>query len=497
MKRYGYIIEEICEWGNLNEAFDTVVRGTERKRLKEGRWLLAHREEFLKSVANEIRSGHIDLGKWHPKDIMERGKQRHLQVFDMKVRIKVSAVMIVVDRYLRRRFIRTTASSVKNRGVHDLKQYIERDLREPGSTIRYWFKYDIKKFYDTVHQEYAKRCVRRVFKDKRLISILDQFIEVLPGGIGMSMGMRSSQGLCNLLLSVYLDHVLKDQMAVEHDYRYCDDGLAGAEEKRPLWEVRDTVHEQVESIEQKVKPGERVFPVEEGLDFLGYVIYPTHTLMRKCVKQAYARKLHRVKSRRRRKELIASFYGMAKHGNCLHLMQTLMTPCEYRYYRKKMMKDFGKARCGQATNPDGKKSFKGMKVSGRELNRQPFIVLDYEKGVVAREDRERYEALVAEAIHNGIDTETVPKPREKYIVSIVFQNQLRKLWTGDKGMWKELDDRRAEGGLPFFCSMDVDISGPCPRYTLISATDLGFPMPTEQEIKRLNVQLNINIPYED
>lgn len=122
MKRYGYIIEEICEWGNLCDAFNTVVRGTERKRLREGKWLIAHHDEFLESVANEIRSGHIDLGKWHPKDIMERGKQRHLQVFDMKTRIKVAAVMIVVDRYLRRRFIRTTASSIKGRGVQDLKQ---------------------------------------------------------------------------------------------------------------------------------------------------------------------------------------------------------------------------------------------------------------------------------------------------------------------------------------------------------------------------------------
>jgi len=494
LKRYGYIIEEIVQWGNLNEAFDIVVHGTERKRLKEGRWLLAHREEFLKSVAEEIKSGHIDLGKWHPKDIIERGKTRHLQVFDMKTRIKVSAVMIVVDKYLRRRFIRTTASSIKGRGVHDLKQYIERDLRQPGSDIRYWYKYDIRKFYDTVQQEQVKRCVRSVFKDKRLISILDQFIDVLPDGIGMSMGMRSSQGLCNLLLSVNVDHELKDLMGVGHDYRYCDDGVAGVGNKKELWKVRDSVHQHIAEIGQTVKPGERVFPVEEGIDFLGYVIYPSHTLMRKNVKQAYAKKLHKVKSRRRRAELIASFYGMAKHGNCLHLMQTLMTPSEYNYYRKKIMKDFGKARCSQAVNPDGKKNFRGMKVSGRELNRQPFIVLDYETGVVAKEDRERYEAMVAESIHNGKDVETVPKPREKYLVSVVFQNQLRKLWTGDKSMWKELDDRRAEGGLPFFCSLDADYSGPCPRYTLISATEIGFPMPTEQEIKRLNVSLNINIP---
>ena len=494
MKRYGYIIEEICDWNNLNDAFDTVVRGTERKQLSEGKWLIEHREEFLKGVAAEIQSGHIDLGKWHPKDIMERGKQRHLQVFDMKTRIKVSAVMIVVDKYLRRRFIRTTASSVKGRGVQDLKKYIERDLRQSGSTIRYWYKYDIRKFYDTVVQEYVKQSIRRVFKDKRLISILDQFIEVLPNGKGMSMGMRSSQGLCNLLLSVFLDHVVKDQMGVRYDYRYCDDGANGGWSKRGLWEIHDVVYRQVEEIGQKVKPNDRVFPVSGGIDFLGYVIFPTHTRMRKCVKQSYAKKLKRIKSRRRRAELVASFYGMAKHGDCLHLMQTLMTPSEYKKYRKRMMKDFGKARCSQAFNPDGKKSFKGLKVSGRELNHQPFIVLDYETGMVAKDDREKYEALVAEAIHNGVDVETIPKPKEKYIVSIVFQSQLRKFWTGDKGMWKELDDRKAEGGLPFFCSMDADFTGPCPRYSLISATDLGFPMPTEQDIKRLNINLSINIP---
>jgi len=175
-------------------------------------------------------------------------------------------------------------------------------------------------------------------------------------------------------------------------------------------------------------------------------------------------------------------------------MQTLMTPCEYKKYRRKMMKDFGKARCVQSLNPDGKKSFKGLKVSGRELNHQPFIVLDYETGMIAKEDRGKYEAMVAETAKAGGDTNAIPKPKEKYIVSIVFQNQMRKFWTGDKAMWKELDDRKKEGGLPFFSSMDADFSGSCPRYTLISATDLGFPMPTEEDIKRMNVQLNINIP---
>lgn len=508
MKRYGYIIEEICDRRNLEAAFDTVVRGKARKKCSEGRWLLANRESFLDSVAEEIRSGHIELGKWHPKDIMERGKQRHLQVFDMKTRIKVSAVMIVVDRYLRLRFIRTTASSIKGRGVQDLRSYIERDLREHPE-LRYWYKFDIRKFYDTVKQEFAKYAFHRVFKDNRLLSILDQFIEVLPDGIGISMGMRSSQGTGNLLLSVFLDHFLKDRYGVRFFYRYCDDGMVGAETKKELWKIRAVVHGQIAHIGQSVKPNDRVFPVGDGADFLGYVTYPTYTLLRKCVKKSYAKKLHRVKSRRRRAELVASLYGMAKHGNCLHLMQTLFTKKEFAKYKRRMMKDFGKAKSSQMTNPDEKKSFKGMKVSGKELNHQPFIVLDYETGVVAKDDRERYEALVAQAIRNGggIDEQTgamregvketidrIPKPKEKYLVSIVFQNQMRKFWTGDRAIWKELDERKAEGGLPFFCSMDADYSGPCPRYELISATALGFPMPTDEDIKRLNMQLNINIP---
>lgn len=491
MKRDGHVIEEIIDWGNLNEAFDTVLRGTERKQLGEGKWLLRHREAFVKDMAQEIASGHIDLGKWHPKDIVEAGKERHLQVFSMRTRMKVGAVMIVVDRHLRPRYIRSTGASIRGRGMHDLKKQIERDLRN-NPDLRFWYKFDIRKFYDTVNQDEVMGCVSHVFKDLRVVSLLDLFVRVLEYGI--SMGMRSSQGMGNLLLSIHLDHPLKDQGRVKYDYRYCDDGSTGASTKRELWRHHDKVHRAVEGIGQEVKANERVFPVEEGLDFLGYVIYPDHTLLRKRVKQNTARRLAKVKSRRRRKELLASFYGMAKHADCLHLMKKLLTESEYKKYRKKMLKDFGKAKSGQAKNPDGKKSFKGVKVSGLELNHQPFIVLDYETGVVAKEDREKYEALVADAIHNGMPTDAVPKPREKYIVSIVFQNQLRKFWTGDKTMWKELDERRAEGGLPFFSSMNVDRSGPYTRYELMSATELGFPMPTEAEIRNLNTSLNINIP---
>jgi len=492
MKREGYIIEEIIDERNLEDAFYSVLRGNERKQLAEGRWLIEHKKEFLDEVKAEIISGYINIGKWHPKDIIEAGKHRHLQVFDMKTRIKIAAVMQVVDKHLKKRYIRTTSSAIKNRGMHDLKAYIERDLRE--YKIKYWFKFDFSKFYETIIQDFVMYAYRRVFKDERLLNILNQFVRVLPGGVGISMGLRSSQSNGNILLSVYLDHYLKDRYRVMFFYRYCDDGLNGSRnDKDELWECRDFVHSVANKLGQTIKPNERVFPSSLGLDFLGYVIYPTHTLLRKRVKQNFARKLHKLKSRKRRIEIVGSLWGMAKHCDSWHLLEKLLFKKEYLKLKKKAMKDFGKPKSSPQTI-DGKKSFRGQKISGRELDHQPFIVIDYETGVIPSIEQERYKREIDDTMARGGDTNLVKKPRQKYVVSIIYNGALRKLWTGDKENMDELDRRREEpDGLPFFASMVTDYSGQYPKYSFCSATALGFTMPTDEELNKLFTVLKINL----
>lgn len=371
MKREGHIIEEIIERSNLEDSFDSVVRGTLRKKLREGKWLIAHRASFLDSVAKEIESGFVSLRPWHEKHIVEAEKARDIQVFCMADRIKINAVMSVVDKHLHKRYIRTTGASIKRRGMHDLMQYIRRDLKE-DPTIRYWYKSDVQKCYDTVIHHFVKFSLLRVFKDKRLLDILFSFIDIMPGGVKMSMGMRSSQGLVNLLFSVFIDHVLKDRERLKHFYRYMDDSAAGGPNKRGLWHVRDIEHEQVNSIGQKIKPNERVFPIESGLDFLGYVIFPTHTLMRKRIKKNFARKLAKVKSRKRRVQIVGSFYGIAKHANCRNLMKKLLTPKEMRDFSELNHTD---------TPSDGKKRFPNKATQLRQLVNVVIEILDFERDV--------------------------------------------------------------------------------------------------------------------
>lgn len=377
MRREGYIVEEVADYSNMSTSFDQVLRGSKRKKSRQGRYLLAHREEVIEELSGRIASGTYTVKDYRERTICESGKIRRIQVLTMKDRIAVHAVMSVVDRHLKKRFIRTTSASIKNRGMHDLMTYIRRDMCEAPEGTQYCYKFDVSKFYESISQDFVIYCVRRVFKDQKLIAMLENFTRLMPEGI--SIGLRSSQGLGNLLLSVFLDHYLKDKYGVRHFYRYCDDGVVLGETKAELWKIRDAVHGQMNSIGLSIKPNERVFPVDEGIDFLGYVIRPDHVRLRKRIKQKFARKMHEVKSRRRRRELVASFYGMAKHADCNKLLFNLTG---------KKMKSFKDLNVSYKPD-DGKKRFPGSVVSIRELVNLPIIVKDFETGIKTEQGEDR------------------------------------------------------------------------------------------------------------
>ena len=376
MRRDGYIIGEIVEYANMSDSFDQVLRGTKRKESRQGRRLLAHREEVIRELSDRIKAGTYTVKDYREREIDENGKTRRIQILTMKDRIAVHAVMAVVDRHLKKRFIRTTSASIKGRGMHDLLAYIHRDMREQPETTRYCYKFDIGKFYESIDQDTVMDCVRRVFKDERLITLLDGFVRMMPKGL--SIGLRSSQGLGNLLLSIHLDHVLKDGCGVRHFYRYCDDGVVLAGSKRELWEIRAIVHRQMEGIGLQVKASERIFPVTEGIDFLGYVIRPDYVRLRKRIKKKAAAKLKEVKSRKRRRELIASLYGMAKHADCNNMF--------YKLTGK--MRSFKDLKIAYKPE-DGKKRFPGAVVSIRELVNLPIVVKDFETGIKTEQGEDR------------------------------------------------------------------------------------------------------------
>lgn len=409
----------------MSEAFDRVLRGKKRKKCRQGRYLLAHREEVIAELTAKLADGSFRLGSYHERIICENGKVRHLQILSMYDRIAVYAVMNVVDQYLHKRYIRTTGASIKKRGTHDLRKCMQLDMDNDPEGTRYCYKFDVKHFYDNTKPEFVMWCFRRVFKDKTLLSLLDHFLHLLPEGI--SFGLRSSQASGNLLLSVFLDHFLKDKYGIKYFYRYCDDGVVLCGHKQKNWLARNIVHEQIGEIDLEIKKNERVFPSAQGIDFLGYVTFNgSYSLLRKRVKKKYARKLHKVKSRKRRRELIASFYGMAKHACCRNLF--------YKLTGKKMksFKDLNVAYKPE----DGKKRFAGAVVSIRELVNIPIIVKDFETGIKTEQGEDRC------------------------IVSIEMNGEARKFFTNSEEMKNILAQiKEVPDGFPFETTIKTEVFG--------------------------------------
>lgn len=425
MHREGYIMQEITSYGNMSEAFVRVLRGKKRKKCRQGRYLLAHREEVIAELTAKLADGSFRLGSYHERIICENGKVRHLQILSMYDRIAVYAVMNVVDQHLHKRYIRTTGASIKKRGTHDLRKCMQLDMDNDPEGTRYCYKFDVKHFYDNTKPEFVMWCFRRVFKDKTLLSLLDHFLHLLPEGI--SFGLRSSQASGNLLLSVFLDHFLKDKYGIKYFYRYCDDGVVLCGHKLENWLARNIVHEQIGEIDLEIKKNERVFPSAQGIDFLGYVTFNgSYSLLRKRVKKKYARKLHKVKSRKRRRELIASFYGMAKHACCRNLF--------YKLTGKKMksFKDLNVAYKPE----DGKKRFAGAVVSIRELVNIPIIVKDFETGIKTEQGEDRC------------------------IVSIEMNGEARKFFTNSEEKKNILAQiKEVPDGFPFETTIKTEVFG--------------------------------------
>ena len=377
MRREGNIIPEIIEYGNMSDSFDQVLRGTVRKQCREGQELLAHREEVIANLQREIANGTFTVTEYRERLIVEYGKHRRLQIVVMERRIGCNAIMNVVDKHLHARYIRTSGASIKRRGTHDMMMQVSRVLKE-NPQIRYAYQFDIRHFYDNVDHQVAKDAFAHVFKDKILLKILGSLIDMLETGI--SFGLRTSQATGNLILSIHLDHPIKDEMGVKHYFRYCDDGLVLAESKAELWVIRDAIHEMLEAIDFEIKPNERVFPVSEGIDFVGYKIYPDHVQLRKRIKKKFAAKIKKIKSRKRRHELIASFWGMTKHADCANLNNKLIGV--------ETMKSFKDLKVTyQPAN--GQKYFPGDTISIRDLVNLKIIVHDFQLGVKTREGEDR------------------------------------------------------------------------------------------------------------
>lgn len=224
-------------------------------------------------------------------------------------RIVHHAIMNVIEPYLVNRFTADTFNCLKGRGIHSVDQ-------------------------DVLYSQFEK-----VFKDKKLLRLLHHVVYSTPKGL--PIGNYISQFAANLNLT-WFDRWIKQVLKIKYYYRYCDDIVTLHPDKDYLRYCLQEIEKYLaDNLKLKVKRNWQIFPVEaRGIDFIGYVFYHDHTLLRKDIKKKFIHKLS-YKSNNKRLASLAAYWGWCKYGNCHNLWYRFTRSYNFKDYRQKLLSSYG------------------------------------------------------------------------------------------------------------------------------------------------------------
>lgn len=135
----------------------------------------------------------------------------------------------------------------------------------------------------------------------------------------------------------------------------------------------------------KRERGKGVKPVSgRRIDFLGYSFSRENVRLRKSIKRHFAQKVKNLKSETRRKQVLASYWGWCKWGNCRNLWNSITN--NYMGFASKGIVPSG-------TTKDGKKYYEVRKVSISDILNVPITIVDFETGVKTTKGTDRYAVL--------------------------------------------------------------------------------------------------------
>lgn len=353
MKRLGNLYETICSTANI-ELADKKARKGKRKKQRQIRAFDMHRELNIHFIQEMLQQRTYRTSPYKTFKVYEPKERLVFQLPYFPDRIVHHAIMNVLEPVFTAVFTADTYSCIKRKGIHGAARAVKRALKDKAGT-QYCLKLDIRKFYPNVDHDVLKALLRRKLKDNDLLWLLDEIIDSAPG---VPIGNYLSQYFANFYLT-YFDHWLKEVKGVRYYFRYADDLVILAPDKQTLHKLLAEIREYLHSeLKLEVKGNYQVFPVAaRGIDFVGYVFYHTHTLLRKSIKQGFARMM----ARNPNLLSLASYRGWTNHCNSFNLLKKLTHAntntkfqlIKHHHWRGKRWirrEEKGYGRCDRSTN---------------------------------------------------------------------------------------------------------------------------------------------------
>lgn len=232
-------------------------------------------------------------------------------------RIAHHAAILQLENMFVSTFTSSTYSCIKNRGIHGLLYDLKSAL-QTKTPYAYALQLDIRKFYPSIDHDILKTLLRRKIKDHDMLWFLDNVIDSAPG---MPIGNYLSSFLSNFYITGF-DHWAKEHLGVGPYFRYSDDIVTLSHNKHDLHRYLHAIKQYMhDHLKLTVKNNYRIYPTRIGINIVGYIVYPTHILLRKNIKQNFSRAIAAGKP----KINLSAYKGWADHADTKHLLKKLRT----------------------------------------------------------------------------------------------------------------------------------------------------------------------------
>lgn len=257
---------------------------------------------------------------WHPSPptcfIATAPKAREIHAPAFADRVVHHYLVPRLEEVYEPAFIHDSYSNRAGKGTHAAVRRLQQFVRQlaSGQGGGYYLQLDIRNFFNSIHRPTLYRLLKSRMERSGLTEPVRRAVHALltcpvartgvrwacteaeraavPAhkrlenavpGCGIAIGNLSSQFFANVYLD-RLDQFVKHELRAPRYLRYVDDFVLVHADREQLedWRQRIAAFLAAE-LRLELKADQRLRPLTAGCDFLGYVVYPTHTVVRRRV----------------------------------------------------------------------------------------------------------------------------------------------------------------------------------------------------------------------
>lgn len=346
MKTYKNLYPQIYNFSNLYAAFRAARKG---KRTRPAVALFEFElESNLLGLERDLRDQTYRPGAY-TNFYIQQPKRRLISAAPFRDRVVHHALHQIIEPVWEARFIHHSYACRTGKGTHLALDQAQTWVRQ----YRYAFHGDIVKYFPSIDHWILRRLLARRLADAQTMGLVDQIlnsgagllasecpITYFPGDDlfaalrprGLPIGNLTSQFFANVYLHP-LDEFVKHRLGVSAYLRYMDDFLLFSDDKSQLWAWRESIrHFLASELRLTLHPRKSVvFPVDTGLDFCGFRLFPNHRRLRRNSIRRFTARFRRQREAYRRGDLpfadwqhsVQSWIAHAAHGDTWRLRRRI------------------------------------------------------------------------------------------------------------------------------------------------------------------------------